>query len=225
MTSDRRYDDEEVSEIFRVASEAAERNPKMVSSPGGLSLTQLKEIGREVGLAPERIAEAALAFERRGSPAPRRWYLGVPISVGRTVELSRAPTDHEWEMLVAELRQTFSAHGRVESRGPVRAWANGNLRAYVEPTENGHRLRLGTLKGDAIAVTTLGVVSTVTAVTLLFSSGASPTLVATMGLMGLSAPALTFLGLPRWARRRDEQMAHIAARAQTLIGAEPRRDA
>ena len=115
----------------------------------GLTLAELQAIGHEVGLPPERIFEAASALDRRREVPPSRTSLGVPISVGLTVDLPRAPTDREWDMLVAELRTTFRARGRVESTGGSRQWVNGNLHAYVEPTQSGYRLRMGTLKGNA----------------------------------------------------------------------------
>ena len=74
------------------------------------------------------------------------------IEVGLMLPLARAVTDHEWEQLVAELRATFRAKGRITTHGNLREWSNGNLSAAIEPTETGYRLRLGTLKGDAIGI-------------------------------------------------------------------------
>jgi hypothetical protein len=157
MTDERRYHDEEIAEIFEAAATPQRSNPRTLSSGDGLTLEQLQEIGREVGVAPERIAEAATALDLRRSALPRRTTLGMPISVGRSVTLPRAPTDREWELLVGELRDTFQAQGKEGSRGSVREWTNGNLHASVEPTENGYRLRMGSLKGDAVPINMMGI--------------------------------------------------------------------
>ena len=58
MTSDgsRRFTDREVAMVLRKASEIEEREGSAGS--GGLSLEDLQEIAREVGIAPEAIAKA-----------------------------------------------------------------------------------------------------------------------------------------------------------------------
>ena len=153
--------------------------------------------------------------------------LGMPIAVGRIVDLPRAPTDREWELLVGELRETFNAQGRLGSSGSIRQWTNGNLHAYVEPTENGYRLRLGTLKGNAPAMNMVGLAGMgfgmVMLVPLLLTGELSIASLTPMlfGAMGAAAFVSNLVRLPRWARRREEQMEYIAARAQALVGPEP----
>jgi hypothetical protein len=227
MTEERRYGEKEVAEIFEAATSPSGPGGRALSSADGLTLAELQAIGGEVGIAPERIADAAAALDLRGGAAPRRRHLGMPISVGRTVDLPRAPTDREWELLVAELRETFGAHGKDRSSGGLRAWTNGNLHAYVEPTDAGHHLRLRTLKGNGVALGRLGVAGLLAALVMfavLLLTGA-PTddleMAALFALMGAAALAVNALRLPRWAHEREEQMEHIAARARTLIRAEP----
>ncbi|HEU0054196.1 MAG TPA: hypothetical protein VFQ39_13510 [Longimicrobium sp.] len=220
MSQERKYQEEEVAAIFDAAARPV---PGAPAPAEGLTLTELQAIGREVGLAPERIAEAAAALELRRD-AVRRSDLGMPVAVGRTVELPRAPTEREWEMLVAELRETFSARGRVGARGDVREWSNGNLHAYVEPTADGYRLRLGTLKGDAAPLNRMGIgVMTMALVTLvvLFLSGAleaeTSFLPLMLALLGGAAIGWNALRLPSWAQQREAQMERIAVRARELL--------
>ena len=227
MTYERRYQEEEVREIFEAAARERDVGGRAVVSADGLTLAELQTIGREVGLAPERVAEAASALEVRSVVLPRRTYFGVPVSVGRIVDLPRAPTDREWELLVAELRETFRARGRVGSHGSSREWTNGNLHAYVEPTETGHRLRLGTTKGNAMTVGMMGIAGLAMGLLILvalFLKGRvvegffGPLLFIAMGG---SALTFTALSLPGWAREREEQMEHIASRARALVSSEP----
>lgn len=223
MTNERRYADAEVAEIFQAAATPRTSGSRALApSMSGFSLAELQAIGGEVGIEPERIAEAAAALEVRGAAAPRRTYLGMPVSVGRTVDLPRAPTDGEWEILVAELRATFGARGKDRSSGGLRAWTNGHLHAYVEPTETGYRLRLGTTKGGAVQSSQMGVVGVVAGLVLsilLFAEVLDEDLVVLLiaSLVGAFALAMNALRLPRWAREREEQMEHIAARARALI--------
>ena len=146
----RRYSEAEVREIFELAMRPRAAERAALPATEGLTLSDIQEIGGEVGLAPSDVERAAATLDARKLRAPRRTSLGMPIAVGRLVPLPRPLTDHEWDQLVAELRTTFQARGKVSSQGSLREWTNGNLHAMVEPGETGYRLRLGTLKSDAI---------------------------------------------------------------------------
>lgn len=230
MTDERRYGEDEIAEIFQAAASPRRSEGRALTSTGGFSLEELQAIGGEAGIAPERIADAAAALDLRRGAAPRRTHLGMPVSVGRTVELPRAPTDREWELLVAELRETFGAHGKDSTQGGLRAWRNGNLHAYVEPTDAGHRLRLGTVKSDGVAVGRLGLAALLTALVLLVlllagGEGLDDVgMAALLAAMGAAALGSNALRLPRWADEREEQMERIAARARALIRPAPEPD-
>lgn len=227
MSDERRYDEDEVREIFEAAAEAREAGLPAVSSGGGITLAELETIGEEVGLPAERVRQAAASLDASGVavPAvPRRTFAGLPIGVGRTVELARAPTDEEWEILVGELRETFHARGKVEVLGRTRSWSNGNLQAHIEPTVDGYRLRLSTLKGDAAARGLGGgfMISfalLILVVLLIQGRGAEGAVIAAMlGGVGTIVAGSSALTLPRWAAQRERQMEYIADRAVALIG-------
>jgi hypothetical protein len=224
MSNERRYSEEEIAEIFEgAAAPRLTRGPDRSKSEG-LSLGDLQAIGREVGLEPDRIAEAAAALDRRHrEERHRESYLWMPIGVGRTVELPRAPTDREWSLLVSELRETFRAEGKDKSWGDMRQWKNGNLRATIEPTEEGYRLRIATRKGNAAAANSLGITWLLVGLVMAvggFVSGDPldraflPTLFISLGL---AAFAFNILRLPRWAAEREQQIEYITSRARSLI--------
>jgi hypothetical protein len=216
--SEQRYSDEEVREIFARAASSEALTPPRSSRRDGFTLAELQSIGREAGLEPSRVAEAAASLDAQRGTLPRRTSWGMPVGVGRVIDLPRAPTDREWEMLVAELRTTFGARGRVTSQGGLREWSNGNLVAAVEPTESGYRLRLGTLKGDAALLNTLGVAGLALGAFEFLQSGMleifDPLL---FGALGMGALLANIVRLPRWADRREQQMEHIAGRASALL--------
>jgi hypothetical protein len=179
-------------------------------------------------VAPERIADAARSLERRPALlSTRATQLGIPYAVGRTVDLPRAPTEREWELILADLRETFQARGKTGGSGLSRHWTNSNLHAYVEPAGDGYRLRMGTKKGDAAPLTiaggillAVGVVTSVMAVlaeTFTGDVGDLAILIAT-GLGLLTANAIR---LPPWARTRERQMEEIAARTLALLEEPP----
>jgi hypothetical protein len=216
---ERRYSDEEVEEIFRRAAAPAEER-RGLPARSGLTLAELQSIGGEVGVSPERIAEAAARLDHGAAALRSRTVLGRPVAVGRTVDLPRAPTDREWAILVSELREIFQAHGRESTSLATRSWNNGNLRVVVEPTEAGYRLRMGTRKGDAalslvlaLGLLLMGVLS------ILSADGASDELVSGLVLMLLAAGTFSYdaIRLPLWASRRNEQMDQVATRALELL--------
>ena len=228
MTDERKYREEEVKEIFDLAVTRDDVGRPTVSDEGGLTLAELQEIGLEVGVEPRRIAEAALALDTRREVLPRQISLGMPISVGRVIELPRAMTDREWDIVVGELRETFGARGKVMSHGGVREWTNGNLHAFLEPTATGHRLRLRTHKGSAMALNRIGVAGLAMGLilfTLFLATGRTPVamelaMIVSVGL-GAGALASNMLTLPGWAREREGQMEYIAGRVGALLGEGP----
>jgi hypothetical protein len=220
VMTERRYNEEEVAAIFERAAQAQATGHGTVvplASSEGMTLGQLQDIGREVGLSPAEIETAARGVARAGEPTSRK-VLGVTIGVGRTVELDRKITEEEWERLVVDLRETFDARGRLKAEGSFRQWTNGNLQALLEPTENGHRLRLKTVKGDVAAFLAFGgmmlAVAVGGALSSMFVPNAAELLgrLTTLGFVGGAVLGVGLIRLPSWTRTRRQQMAEIAAR-------------
>jgi len=231
MADERRYGDDEIREIFDLATSGATAPGSGVSDEAGLSLGELQEVGLEVGVEPGRIAAAALALEARREVVSHGTSLGMPVSVGRVIELPGAVTDRDWELLVAELRETFGARGQVTSRGGVRKWSSGNLNAFLEPSETGHRLRLMTHRAAAPAMNWLGgtgLVLGLILLTMFLTTGPSPPRmeIIMMMLVGIGGGALVsnMISLPRWAREREGQMEYLAGRVQVLLGRPPQEE-
>lgn len=215
--AERRFTDDEAAEIFRRAAEAQHAGPPSLPAGEGMTLVELQEIGREVGIPGDLVEDAARGLARTGAPAGKRFF-GLPIAVGRTVVLDRRLTDDEWDRLVVELRETFHARGRVRQDGSLRQWTNGNLQALLEPTPDGDRLRLRTMNGNArglmfSGLAVLGIAlgpAVVAAIELGVGQAVSQLL--PFALVGVTLFGVGALRLPRWARTRERQMEGITAR-------------
>ena len=226
MSTERRYQDHEVRQIIDLAIGRDEAPAPSLPSRDGLTLGQLQEVGREVGLSPSRIAQAVATFEGQGALVPRTTSMGLPTSVGSVVSLSRELTEREWERLVSELRTTFGTKGEVTSHGGLREWSYGSLHAFVEPTETGYRLRLTDSFAAPLGVSTifgglflaLGLLVTV----ILLSredAGLKFLVGAFMSAGGAGAMALTALAAPKWARTQEQRMEHISRFTAGLLAA------
>jgi len=62
----RRYGDDEVREIFNLATTGGTADRSLPAESGGLTLDELQHIGREAGIEPARVAEAAATLDARG---------------------------------------------------------------------------------------------------------------------------------------------------------------
>jgi hypothetical protein len=225
--SERRFNEDEVAAIFARATEAQQPELRQSSSAEGLTLAELQAIGRDVGIPAESIALAARTVDQV-QPSTSRTLLGLPLGVARTVNLDRKLSDEEWERLVVDLRETFNARGTVRSEGSLRQWTNGNLQALLEPTATGQRIRLRTIKGDALGMIAGGIGMIGLSATILLAAalrgalGDRGTLLATgfLATWGLGMFASSALRLPGWARTRRQQMEDIAGRL-TIATATP----
>jgi hypothetical protein len=221
--SARRYGDDEVREIFRRATEG-DVDPRAVpADQGGLTLEELQRIGAEVGIAPTRVMRAAMSLQALGQGGTVRRSFGLPFGVSRVVDLPRAPTDREWELLVSECRTMFEARGEMTTNGGMREWSNGNLHIAVEPTANGHQLRLSTKKDEVRVLNMLSllfaVMATVMGITVAASGKVEKTFPVVMmfGGFAMASYAINLFRVPQWARTRERQMAALAERAVRLL--------
>ena len=225
----RRYSDDEVDAIFAEATRS--RGPDPTPADGttgtGLTLAELHEIGREIGVDAGAISRAAAALDVRAAELPRRRYFGFPVGVGRIVDLPGTLTERDWERLVVELRETFDASGQVRRDGALRQWRNGNLQALIEPSATGDRIRMQTVSRRIRAMLGMGFTSLtagIAFVAVLILTG-ELTLASAMPILGM------FLGIGvwgiafgvgesfRWSRQREEQMEEIGAKAVALVAA------
>ena len=214
--TNRRYTDEEVAAIFAKAIEAEAPTLEAPARSGGLTLTELHDIARDVGIAPDVVTRAANSLDA-GAPAAARTFMGFPIAVERTVVLNRRLTDAEWELLVVKLREAFDARGKLSAYGSFRQWTNGNLQALLEPTQaGGHRLRLRTRRAASQASMRMGMVMMGSSVALGIVSAVNGQIagvvmpVATLLTVGIAMFASGVRPLRSWAETRSRQMEAIA---------------
>lgn len=236
MANEHRFTDEEVALILARAVEVddTEREGSQrvtAAAPHGLSLADIQQIASEAGIAPAAVAAAA-SMVRRGDLAPTsvQSMAGAPLKIARTIRFGCEVDDQAWARMVVLLQETFAARGRLRTDGALREWSNGNLRAVLEPTAQGHQLRLSTRKSNAGALRIFGNVSIVGAllVGLLMLAvntvqGAPPP--QGLPLLGVLMPALIGVGVRladsvnrrAWGRERARQFDALPGQLRDLL--------
>lgn len=222
MSNERRYKDHEIRQILELAVGQEDGPAQTLAAADGLTLLELQDVGRDVGLAPDRIAQAVAMFEGRGESIPRGTALGLPNAVGRVVPLSRNLTDREWERLIGELRVTFGVKGEATSQGGLREWSHGTLHVLLEPTATGHRLRLTDASLAVGGIVLGGVVLALALMVFVVLLGKDNpgfrfVVPAFLSLVGSGLVAGSAVSLPRWAREQEQRMEHISRYATGML--------
>lgn len=222
MTSERRYQDHEIREILDLAIDEESNLQGSVTAADGLTLRQLQEVGQEVGVSPDRIAQAAVVVAARRHAPTHETTTWLPTAVERTILLPRNLSDREWEWLVAELRTTFGGKGEVAVQGGMREWTHGRVQAFIDESHTGYRLRLsdvnaasgGIVLGGAILALALMIF-----VVLLGKADAGFRFIvpAVFTALGGGLMVGSALSLPRWARRQRDGMLHIEQHVAGLL--------
>lgn len=230
--TDRRYDENEVARIFEEATRRAlsggSATGRSLQAADGLTLAQLQEIGAEVGLSPEAVAAGAAVVDVGAAPiAYTGTTAGLPHGVAAAIPLPREMTDREWGILVGRLRDTFQAHGTLESEGMSRSWRNGNLQIRIEPTASGTVLRMRTHKSDGriLPWTGAGMVGSGGLLSLLMNTLNDPKGAAVMATLFIPLGVLLLLAgyvsVPRWARQRKAQMEELSGFVLEMLSRPP----
>ncbi len=155
--TERRYSDDEVALILREATEAPATSPVAGRAPDGITLDQLKEIAREVGIDPGAVESAARALAVRPAPARRGGLIGATTTPSsETVIAARIP-DEKMGEVVAIIRRAMGRQGIVGHELGSLEWrardALGGRYVSIRPTERGTRVRaFGNFRDGALSV-------------------------------------------------------------------------
>ncbi|MBT8487856.1 MAG: hypothetical protein KJO65_03405 [Gemmatimonadetes bacterium] len=140
----RRFTDDEAKEILRRAVDVDQSRAGGLSE--GVSLSELKAIGEEVGIAPEAVDHAARSL-RRNAPSPRGGFFGGPRSVEAEGYAGLPLDPGSTAEVLALIRGALGRKGQAtEIHGSVE-WAGGSelVEEYVTlaPSEGSTVVRAG----------------------------------------------------------------------------------
>ncbi|TVR64349.1 MAG: hypothetical protein EA422_06380 [Gemmatimonadales bacterium] len=238
---ERTYTDDEVRQILTAATEPLPSSSKLegedvdmsvgnvrrrTAPPQGFTLSELREIGVEAGIDPERIALAA--FELNVPPEEtvlERDVVGLPRRMSRKIPLSSPFQGEGWERVVVLLRERFGGPGELSTEGSLQTWRHENVSVLQEPDPvgPGWRLRVEVEPGDAGEwLDIAGMLSLVGLIGVpvgLFTDARD--ILALIGaiLLVVSAAGAAWLAvvtLPRWNRRTESELKTLAREVTAL---------
>lgn len=152
---ERRFTDKEVREILKKAVER--RSSTALVKEEGLSLAELKAIGAEVGIDPDRLEDAARAVVLSEGAGRTNAFLGGPLALNyeREVEGELDPSDTP--DVLALIRRIMGQHGEVDELHGSLEWKHrgdsGERYVTVTPREGNTTLQASANLTNAAAVT------------------------------------------------------------------------
>jgi hypothetical protein len=117
----RRFNDGEIAQILKRASELQQAEPGD-QSRAGLLLTEIEEVAGEAGIDPALVRRAAADLDAAQMPQRESAFLGGPMLLQFERIVDGEVPESEYEMLVEEIRRTFSITGIVTTLGRSLAW-------------------------------------------------------------------------------------------------------
>jgi hypothetical protein len=117
----RRYNEKEVADIIKRASEL-QQFESTAESTTGMSLTELEQVAREAGLDPSLVRRAATDLDTRVSDRKPSAFIGAPTNLvlERTID-GEMPVD-EYEPLVLEIQRELGGVGQASTLGRSLVW-------------------------------------------------------------------------------------------------------
>jgi hypothetical protein len=153
--SGRDYDERQVALILRKAAEL--QDGSSAEGRGRMSLEEIRQIAREVGIDPRHVAEAAASLERR----PSSGLMGAPMSFQSSLSLDRELSDTEVGELLDLVRGSVGLQGTTTQGLDTVEWtgreAHGAYYVTVTRRSGATRMRVGTHRQDVAVMVITGV--------------------------------------------------------------------
>jgi len=120
--SSRRFNEKEVAQIIKRASEMQVDDATPASTTTGMSLAELEQVAREAGLDPALVRRAATDLDTRVTERKPSLFVGAPTSLQleRTID-GEIPVE-EYESLVLEIQRILGEMGTASTLGRTLQW-------------------------------------------------------------------------------------------------------
>jgi hypothetical protein len=219
-----RYTDREVAQILRRAVALQEKHG--AGTGRGLSLEEMKEVAREVGVEARFVVEAAQTLTHPGAVAGNR-LLGGPVRINAAEVIEQPFRMDQMAAVIEEVRRVTGQHGRASQITDAIEWyGKDSLGAtHVSVSRAGEQTRVRVMRTSTDAVAALygaggsiGLMATGVLGGLLQPLGAAAVVAGVAGAVGASLLALR--GVWSWyARRNDQRVRSMLASVTHILRA------
>lgn len=230
MASGNRFDRDQISKILKRAAELEHKNH--INDDGdGLSVEELQEVAKEVGLHPKYIRLAAEELERP-SPSFLSKIFGGPFNYRHSSVVEGTLSNKKWEEIVAQIRHSIGKNGKPSKFGDTFEWElrddeTQHLQIYVSPQGEQTSIQINAdFKNYAAliygALGTMGVTLIAVLIPILFKKAGLPLApLLTFGGIGLLsfAAGLRFY-LSRWTKKKRKTYSRLVNRLQEILSPE-----
>jgi hypothetical protein len=224
----RRYNEKEVADIIKRASEFQQLE-STAESTAGMSLAELEQVAREAGLDPALVRRAATDLDTRVSDRKPSAFIGAPthLVLERTID-GEVPAD-EYETLVLEMQRELGGVGHASALGRSLVWtmqgvhhgraSSRTIQVTVTPRNGRTTIRieepLGQLAGGLFGGLMGGLGGGTSGIAMGIGMGVFHSAPIAMGLIGGMVTASYVLArtiFGRMARSRGERMQRLMSR-------------
>ena len=214
---ERRYSDEELRRIIEDATRSELQPKEVARQQEGLTLAEIREIAREVGIDPgavDRAAASLLATESIDAAPSSRVFSRVRHE---ETMIPRPLTDSEMRLVALQAERVLGRRGSLYSAGDFVEWRDGRDRLYVGIVRGEQRTRVRVIADQTsevfagcAAIAGLGLIMVPTVA----GSG-------TIAVPGLVLLAVAVYGVIRlfWKQRRDQARKDLKELLEILVEA------
>ncbi|NQV72119.1 hypothetical protein HQ496_03275 [bacterium] len=132
------YNEKEIGSIIKRAAELS--HDDSATNSLGLSLDELKQLGKEAGINPDFILKAATEMGASSARSQGKNLIGGPVSYTNEMVLDREISASDWEEMLTEVRKAFKDPGIVTTRDKTFEWTvqdSGTKAQLTARLENG----------------------------------------------------------------------------------------
>ena len=201
----RRYSREEMRRILELASESAPEGTEVVGDSAGLTLAEIQEIAREVGIDPARVERASATLRRETAVRPKVSFgtYQMEIRFGRSLSLE------DMRFAAQEADRFFGVEGTLRQSSDLVEWHSPEAGAFIGLVREGGDTRARVIVDRSRqffgGAAFLAVVGLVAAGSVAAPASAAVGLLTAAGIAAATAGAVAGF----WQWRRDRLLRQI----------------
>jgi hypothetical protein len=216
------YSDRQISRIIKRAAELQDQIGRGDSAGRGISIAEIEQIGRELGIDPACLHQAVA--EMGGGAEPGALSIWGPTLIEARRCVNSEATEREWEMMVQEVRRMLGFTGETGKLGQALEWKTSDkelvtYQVTVSPREGQTEIQIVSRRDGAQFLTYFiaGLIGLFAALGVAAPSFSNPLeLLAAGGILTGTLTAARLL-LGRWSSTQRALINRLAERLGSIV--------